>query len=126
MRAVAGLSLTMGIALALAFATPARADTLGYLSDTEIVAWGHDAYGQCAAPTTYDFARMASGWYHSLAVKTDGSLAAWGWDSLGQVSNAPSGGSFTQIRTCHNLGTYQEVDSGIKRNPQERWLSQLR
>ena len=46
-------------------------------------------------PSGNDFAAVAGGWGHSLALKEDGSLVAWGWNDLGQC-NVPSG-SFAAV-----------------------------
>ena len=43
-------------------------------SSETIMAWGSNEYGQCDAPVGEDFATIAAGFYHSLAIRTDGSL----------------------------------------------------
>jgi alpha-tubulin suppressor-like RCC1 family protein len=46
-----------------------------------VVAWGLNGQGQCDAPLpNEDFIAIAAGWYHSLGLKTDGSVVAWGCD----------------------------------------------
>ena len=43
--------------------------------------WGCSWYGQCdiPAPNT-DFVAVAGGGYHSLGLKTDGSIVVWGYN----------------------------------------------
>lgn len=54
--------------------------------------WGLDGSGQVAnTPITSGFSRVAGGGFHSLALKSDGSIVAWGSDVYGQVSGVPSG-----------------------------------
>ena len=50
----------------------------------------------CDVPSSQDFTAIAAGAYHSLALRSDGSLAAWGWNDYGQ-SDAPSGNDFVAI-----------------------------
>src|SRR3974390_274864 len=72
----------------------------GYLADlragTNAVAWGAgmvynpadtNDYGQSIIPTDLTNGVMvAGGWWHSLALKADGTLEGWGDDSQGQTS----------------------------------------
>jgi len=58
-----------------------------------IVAWGNNTYGQCYAPGGSVFVAVAGGWYHSLALKSDGSLVVWGWNKYDQCS-VPAGNDF--------------------------------
>lgn len=44
-----------------------------------------------------DVIAIACGAYHSLAVKSDGSVVAWGWDGGGQVSGAASLSGISRI-----------------------------
>jgi hypothetical protein len=47
-------------------------------------AWGDDAYGQSDVPAGTNFAVIATGEFHSVAVNDDGSVVQWGYD-FGQV-----------------------------------------
>ncbi|MGB2984156.1 MAG: PKD domain-containing protein [Candidatus Bipolaricaulia bacterium] len=69
-----------------------------------IQAWGDNAVSQLDAPAGDDFAAIACGENHSLALRTDGSLAAWGDDSYDQL-NAPPGTDYVAIAAGgrHNL-----------------------
>ncbi len=68
-----------------------------------VVAWGAgmiynpadtNDYGQSIVPTDLTNAVMvAGGWWHSLALKADGTLEGWGDDSQGQTSFYPAGAS---------------------------------
>jgi alpha-tubulin suppressor-like RCC1 family protein len=76
------------------------------LAGTSVVAWGAgmiynpadtNDYGQSIVPTDLTNAVMvAGGWWHSLALKADGTLQGWGDDSLGQI-DFPSGTNYVAI-----------------------------
>ena len=76
-----------------------------------IVAWGITSggsydYGQVTdTPSGTDFVAVAVGWYHSLALKSDGSIVGWGYDNHGQAS-PPAGTDFIAIAGggLHSLG----------------------
>ena len=46
-------------------------------------------------PSGSGFVAIASGAYHSMALKSDGSIVVWGWDNDSQVSHTPSATNFT-------------------------------
>ena len=39
-------------------------------------------------PTTGTYSAVAAGWFHNVAIRTDGTLVSWGNDGVGQVSRA--------------------------------------
>ncbi len=65
-----------------------------------VVCWGFNAYGQLGDATTTDrltptpvsglssgVAAIATGTYHTCAVKTDGGAVCWGWNYSGQLGD---------------------------------------
>lgn len=63
-----------------------------------ISAWGLNNNGQVGnTPTSGNFKAISAGRFHSLAIRTDGSLAAWGYNSNGQVSATPTTGSYLSV-----------------------------
>jgi len=77
--------------------------SLNVFAESNVVAWGAgmiynpadtNDYGQSIVPTDLTNAAMvAGGWWHSLALKADGTLEGWGDDSQGQTTFSPAGAS---------------------------------
>src|SRR5579862_6084634 len=77
---------------------------------TNAVAWGAgmiynpadtNDYGQSIIPSDLTNAVMiAGGWWHSLALKADGTLEGWGDNSQGQTSFFPSGANNYMAIAC--------------------------
>ena len=66
--------------------------------EDQIVSWGRDANGEVSnTPSGNDFTAVSGGYYHSLALRTDGSLISWGNNDNGQVSDTPTGNDFTAV-----------------------------
>jgi len=74
--------------------------TIALKSDGTVWGWGANLYGQLGDDTTLDrdhpvqeathatdWVDVAVGAYHSLAIKSDGSLYAWGGNMLGQLGD---------------------------------------
>lgn len=79
--------------------------TLVLKPDGRVYAWGYNAYGQVGDGTTQDrttpvvvkgvggsgelsgVVQIAAGWYHSLALLSDGRVVAWGYNSCGQLGD---------------------------------------
>jgi hypothetical protein len=83
-----------------------RTDTLeitgGSPLEQALAGWGRNDWGQTDVPTG-TFTAVAEGYYHSLAIRSDGTLAGWGWNDAGQ-SDVPTG-MFTAVAagTGHSL-----------------------
>jgi len=55
----------------------------------DVVAWGSNQHGQTAIPpSATNIVAVAAGWYHSVAVRSDGTIVAWG---SGAATNTPNG-----------------------------------
>jgi len=76
-----------------------------FVDDGNAWAWGYDGYGQLgdagsnsdqdapvavAMPDGVSFTAIAAGFYHSLALDTNGNAWAWGHDGYGQLGDAGS------------------------------------
>ncbi len=59
--------------------------------------WGYNFFGECNVPDGIDFVAICGGYYHSLALRSDGSLVSWGNDGEGEVSNTPAGNDFLAV-----------------------------
>jgi alpha-tubulin suppressor-like RCC1 family protein len=55
-----------------------------------LAGWCSNFYGQTNVQPGNDFVAIATGLYHSLALKSDGLLAGWGRNDFGQT-NLPAG-----------------------------------
>jgi hypothetical protein len=58
-----------------------------------LVAWGANNNGQCDVPTGNQYVAISAGCFHSLALKSDGSIVAWGSDQHGQPTPPPPVGN---------------------------------
>ncbi len=88
----------------LAFGSTADAATL--------VGWGRDNEGQATPPSGNDYTAIASGFWHGLALKTDGSIVGWGKDSDGQAT-PPSGNDYTAIAAGGNHSLALKTDGSL-------------
>jgi alpha-tubulin suppressor-like RCC1 family protein/subtilisin family serine protease len=97
--------------------TNVRRISAGYLhslavkSDGTLWGWGYDNYGQSSGQSgaTYRYTpvqvsgisgvtNMACGLYHTVAVKTNGSVWAWGENSYGQLGNGSMTNSYSPVQ----------------------------
>ena len=126
------MSVVMAAAMLPGMASPAHAfiDTftdvsaggfhsLGVKTDGSLWTWGQNYYGQLGTGTSSTqqsesnpvpvkimegVATVSAGQYHSLALKTDGSLWAWGKNHFGEIGN----GTYTGIQP--GTSTYTNND----------------
>ncbi len=83
-----------------------RDHSLALCSDGTVAAWGSNEYGQLGNATTNRLVPLAvntnagvsalygktvvavaAGWYHNLALCSDGTVVAWGWNVIGQLGD---------------------------------------
>ena len=110
-------------------------------SDGNVYAWGNNQYGQLGngttssqktpvrvktpadAPADFTYVQVSGGYWHSLAVGSDGNVYAWGWNSHGQLGdgttvsyrNAPVRVKTPDRKTYPDLPadfTYLQVSAG--------------
>jgi hypothetical protein len=87
MKLIDGFLLSLSFLLVLNFLPL----TTTALAATSVVAWGDNTYGQTNVPPGLtNVVAVASGPYHSLALRSDGTLVAWGRSLYGEA-NVPSG-----------------------------------
>ncbi len=93
---------------------PSAIATAVYHFDTydNIVAWGTNNYNQCNVPIGTDFLAMDAGMYHSVAIRSDGSLVAWGRNNNGQC-NFPAGNNFVAVSAGDNHSVALRSDGTI-------------
>ena len=80
---------------------PARADDPAPTGS--IVGWGEQVVG---VDLSSGFESVAAGYYHSLGLKTDGSIVAWGYNNYGQCDVPSPNTDFTAVAAgrYHSLG----------------------
>ena len=102
--------------------------TLALKSDGTVWAWGENSYGQCGTPTDYakngentpvrvsslsNVTAVAGGGYHSLALKSDGTVWAWGGsDYYSQLGNGTTGSSPTPVQVS-SLSSVTAIAGGV-------------
>jgi O-glycosyl hydrolase len=73
----------------------------------EVIGWGNNSFGQANIPLEKTlFTAVAGGYYHSLGLKTDGSISAAGRGNYGQCNVPEPNMGFTAIAAggWHSLG----------------------
>ena len=126
-KAVGGVGILSNV-VAIAAGTH---HSLAVRSDGTLVAWGHNAVGEIGNPTTNTsfetpvqvpgvggagvltgVVAVAAGEFHSLALKSDGTVVAWGDDSFGQLGRGLSNSSVStpvQVKGPRGVGILTDV-----------------
>jgi alpha-tubulin suppressor-like RCC1 family protein len=92
-----------------------------------VAAWGSNSVGQLGNGTTTDTSTpvqvsdlsrattIASGWAHSLALRTDGTVWAWGDNAYGELGNTTTTNTSTPVQVTGLSGvTAIAVNDGRK------------
>ncbi len=103
---------------------PGREHTIALKQNGTIYSWGTDQYSNGALGTgsnnspnitqigvDSDWVHITTGYYHTLALKSDGTLWGWGQNSNGQLGNS----STTDVSTPTQIGseTWLDVSTGF-------------
>ncbi|MHB8337062.1 MAG: RCC1 domain-containing protein, partial [Ignavibacteriaceae bacterium] len=98
-------------------------------SDGNLYAWGYNAFGQLGIGNTTNqstpvkvplpsgvtsWTKVAAGWYHSLAIGSDGNLYAWGYNAYGQlgIGNTTQQNSPVKVPLPSGVTSWTSVVSG--------------
>ncbi|MCP4711507.1 MAG: hypothetical protein GY869_23050, partial [Planctomycetes bacterium] len=71
-----------------------------------------NGWGQATSPAGNDYIAIAAGHYHSLALKTDGSIVAWGSNSWG-MTTPPAGSDYIAIAAGSDYSLALKADGSI-------------
>ncbi|MFT7486036.1 MAG: hypothetical protein ACI9F9_001889 [Candidatus Paceibacteria bacterium] len=72
-------------------------------------------------PAGTDFTQVAAGTYHSLALRSDGSIESWGDDSERQIADTPPAAGFIQIAAAGWHSIALRADGSIVSWGQDGW-----
>ena len=99
--------------------------TLAVKEDGSLWAWGYNNYGQIGDGTSGsdnnkttpvkimdNVVQVAAGYYHTLAVKADGSLWAWGYNLYGQLGDGTSGSANSKATPVKIMDNVSHVAAG--------------
>ena len=84
------ITFMVGLAVLICLFTPFE------VSADTIVAWGDSSYGALDVPPGDDFIAIAAGYWHNLALRSNGTVVGWGRDYYGET-NPPVGDDFVAI-----------------------------
>ena len=83
------------------------------LADGSIRAWGHPNYANIGLPLDADYTRIAAGWSHFLAVRTDGTVISWG-STTSQGAAVPAGlTGVVDVAAGHNTSYALRADGSV-------------
>ncbi len=77
-----------------------------------VVGWGYNNAGQTNCPAGNDYRAVASGFYHSLALRGDGTLTGWGENGDGQI-NCPAGSNYVAVSAGSHFSIALRADGVI-------------
>jgi len=62
-----------------------------------IKGWGDNSRGQLGFPDGDEYVQLSAGFWHGLALKSDGSIVGWGYNSHNQAKGCPKGTDYVQV-----------------------------
>ena len=99
--------------------------TVALKSDGTLWAWGYNHKGQLGDNNTTDrhvptqedshatnWSAVAAGWWHTVALKTNGTLYAWGFNDKGQLGNGTNEESHKPFQEDSNATDWSAVSAG--------------
>jgi len=114
-----------GLTGVVAIATGAN-HTLALKSDGSVVAWGDNSHGQIGDSTNTDrtspvavsslssgVTAIGAGFYHTLAVKSDGSVVAWGENGNGQIGDGSQTARWVPTAVASLSGVVEVAGGGF-------------
>jgi alpha-tubulin suppressor-like RCC1 family protein len=82
-------------------------------ADGSVVAWGRNVYGECVIPApTTNFVSMAVGEYHTVGLRSDGTVHAWGAGLMYNPNTFPPSDHHGQSLPPSPNGGFFAIDAG--------------
>ncbi len=100
-----------------------RTHSLALKSDHTVFAWGNNTVGQCSSMANVlqytpvpvpnpqmtgnltDISAISAGYFHNMALKSDGSVCAWGINEYGQLGDNTNSNRSTPVQVLGSGGT---------------------
>lgn len=99
--------------------------TAAVKTDGSLWLWGRNTYGMLGTNSTTDrsspiqticagtnWKHVVCGYYHTAAIKTDGTLWTWGYNLYGQLGNSDTNYVYSPIQTIAGGNNWKQIDSG--------------
>jgi len=100
--------------------------TVALQSDGTLWAWGYNGYGELGNGTTdiklsptqestgaTDWVNIAAGYYHTIAIKSDGTLWAWGRNNYGQLGDGTTDNKLIPTQESTEATDWENISGGI-------------